>query len=61
MFANITEFFTWKSLKVPFLAPTYFSFFGILNIQKTIKGDKVGCFEHIRNVLKQLPENKRGT
>ena len=59
MFANITEFFTWKSLKPSFLAPTYFSC-GFFNIQKTIVGAEVNCPDLVRRIIDSLPKSSIG-
>lgn len=58
VFANITEFLTWKRLKPSFLAPTYFSC-GFFNIQKTIAGEGVECLGLMRKVIESLPESRR--
>lgn len=58
LFANITEFFTWKTTKATFLAPTYFSC-GFLNIQKTIKGESADCFLLVSDLLNSLPQRRR--
>jgi hypothetical protein len=58
MFANITEFFTWRVLKTSFLAPTYFSC-GLFNIQKTIIGEELNCVELMRKVFDNLSEQQQ--
>jgi hypothetical protein len=59
LFANITEFFTWKTSKAPFLAPTYFSC-GFFNIQKTITGKPVvNNFEVYKKIYEALPDYRK--
>ena len=58
IFANLTEFFTWKTLKPSFLAPTYFSC-GFFNIQKTEIGESVNCFDLIGYIIDNLPEHRK--
>ncbi|MEK7116663.1 MAG: hypothetical protein AAB837_00675 [Patescibacteria group bacterium] len=56
---NQTEYKCWRRCRAPFLAPTYFSLFGLVNIQKREFGEELTIKDWLR-VVGEMGRNTGG-